>query len=395
MAAANSLPALLLLFVLSSSVTFACARRLPSVQSQPESDFAAANALAASGVATAANRGGNVAECVAVGLSELASFLGASSRRVFSPRSVFMGPGAEELVSFTPRDKRQALKELSGSISNPTFAVESLTSYRLLNSLYKPANHALVVLGSVHSAAPGSDPGGDNNEGKFLAFWDQIQPSDSDSDDCSQWGVSWLMWQNRAAKDQFKRVPFTATISAASSVSPDATTELPAAAQAATDVPEVLLMDNDFGHLDAVKAAQSQNEEAEAHSSEDQEANTRDLGMAPQQSEVHFHVQTAWSAFVSALAADDVASASSILFGPEAAKLMAPGAESVTLATEQEKENLLNEFKASHLSLSVTVGDVEVLQDEGSKSFAALARSTYSIADAQGTWIHVILSQSN
>ncbi|CAI6001363.1 unnamed protein product [Closterium sp. NIES-64] len=143
-------------------------------------------------------------------------------------------------------------------------------------------------------------------------------------------------------------------------------------------------MDNDLGHLDAVKAAQSQNEEAEAHSGEDQEVNTRDLGMAPQQSEVHFHVQTAWSAFVSALAADDVASASSILFDPEAAMLMAPGAESVTLVTEQEKANLLNEFKASHLSLSVIVGEVEVLQVEGSKSFAALARSTYSIADAQG-----------
>ncbi|CAI5505949.1 unnamed protein product [Closterium sp. Naga37s-1] len=176
-------------------------------------------------------------------------------------------------------------------------------------------------------------------------------------------------------------VPFTATISADSSVSPDATAELPVVAQAAaaTDVPDVLMMDNDFGHLDAVKAAQSQYEEAEAHSGEDQEANTRDLGMAPQQSEVHFHVQTAWSAFVSALAADDVASASSILFGPEAATLMAPGAGSVTLATEQEKENLLNVAMAT-----VTIPAAKA-------SLAPVARSENKSAGAAKSVLGIIL----
>ncbi|CAI5466062.1 unnamed protein product [Closterium sp. Yama58-4] len=191
------------------------------------------------------------------------------------------------------------------------------------------------------------------------------------------------MWQNRGAKDQPKRVPFTATISADSFVSPDGTAELSEAAQAATDVPDVLMMDKDFGQLDAVKVAQSQNEEANMQpardSSENQEAKEE-----PRQADVHFYVQTAWSAFLSALAAGDVASASSVLFGPEATTLMAPGAESVTLATEQEKTNLLKEFKASHQSLSVMVDEVEVLQEEGSKSFAALARSMYTIADAQG-----------
>ncbi|GJP34924.1 hypothetical protein CLOM_g19402 [Closterium sp. NIES-68] len=405
-AATNSLPAVLLLLAFTSSFAFAFARRLPSVQPQPESDSAAeASTQAAS---SAVIRGGDVAKCVAEGLSELSSFLGASSRRVFSTRSVFMAPGADERISFTPRDKGHALKDLSESIPSPSFAVESLTSYRLLNSLYRPANHALVVLGSVHSSATGSESGGDNNGGKFLTFWDQIQPSEGDSNEgCSTWGVSWLMWQTRDAKDQPKRVPLTATISADLTVSSEDTAELPAAqatAQAAAGVPDVLMMGNDFGHLDAVKAAQSQNEQAQAgsepaaestiseeSSAENEEVKALGAGEEPRQSDVFFNVQTAWSAFVSAIAADDVASASSILFGPDAVTLMAPGADSVVLATEQEKANLVNEFKASHMSLSVMVEEVEVLQEEGdsslnadSKSYAALVRSTYTIADAQG-----------
>ncbi|CAI5486976.1 unnamed protein product [Closterium sp. Naga37s-1] len=155
-------------------------------------------------------------------------------------------------------------------------------------------------------------------------------------------------------------------------------------------------MDDDFGHLDDVKSAQSSNEEA-TNGDKHEELNepsqvkaTLGQGEEPQQSDVIFYVQTAWSAFVSALAADDVASASSSLFGPDVVTLMAPGADSMTLETEQEKTNLLNEFKASHLSLSVMVEEVAVLkgsestQRSESSTISALVRSTYSIANAQG-----------
>ncbi|CAI5948401.1 unnamed protein product [Closterium sp. NIES-65] len=111
-------------------------------------------------------------------------------------------------------------------------------------------------------------------------------------------------------------------------------------------------MDDDFGHLDDVKAAQSSNEE-DSNGDKHEVKATLGQGEEPKQSDVTFYVQTAWSAFVSALAADDLASASSILFGPDAVTLMAPGADSVTLATEQEKANLLNDaapvFKLARL----------------------------------------------
>ncbi|CAI5527450.1 unnamed protein product [Closterium sp. Naga37s-1] len=154
------------------------------------------------------------------------------------------------------------------------------------------------------------------------------------------------MWQARDENGvPAKKVPFTANVSADYSVSPDLGTaakpsEQPAA-EPADVTPDVLRMDDDFGHLDDVKAAQSSNEEASNGDKHEVKA-TLGQGEEPKQSDVTFYVQTAWSAFVSALAADDVASASSILFGPDAVTLMALGADSVTLATEQEKANLLN-----------------------------------------------------
>ncbi|CAI5478513.1 unnamed protein product [Closterium sp. Yama58-4] len=322
----------------------------------------------------------------------------ASSRReAFSWR-----PAQNEWTSFSPQERADGLKRLSDSIPNPSFAVESVASYRLLDSLYKPADHALVVLGSVHSSAPGAaESGSDKNGGRFLTFWDQILPSeDAYNEDCSKWGLSWLMWQTRDANGlPAKRVPFTANVSvdsvdsavsAGTSVSPDlgtaATASEQPAAELANDVtPDALRMDNDFGHLDEVKSAQSGNEEA---TNEDKQQ-TLGKNEEPRQSDVIFYVQTAWSAFVSALAADDVASASSILFGPEAVTLMAPGADSVTLATEQEKANLIDELKASHVSLSVMVEEVALLQGSETKqgsglTISALVRSTYSVANAQG-----------
>ncbi|CAI5466061.1 unnamed protein product [Closterium sp. Yama58-4] len=409
MAATTPLSALLLVLVLTtSSSSVARARWLPSMHGGSERIPhlpAAASTDTPPHADASATRGANVAKCVAAGLSELSGFHGASSRRVFSTRSVFMAPGANEWTSFGPQDKADALRRLSDSIPNPSFAVESVASYRLLNSLYKPADHALVVLGSVHSSAPGAaESGSDKNGGRFLTFWDQILPSeDAYNEDCSKWGLSWLMWQTRDENGlPAKRVPFTANVSADSvdsavsadsSVSPDLGMAAKAsgqpAAEAADVTPDVLRMDDDFGHLDEVKSAQSGNEEATEH---------QKLGQneEPRQSDVIFYVQTAWSAFVSALAADDEASASSILFGPEAVTLMAPGADSVTLATEQEKANLINngamsvqELKASHLSLSVMVEEVALLQgsettqDSGS-TISALVRSTYGVANAQG-----------
>ncbi|CAI5491467.1 unnamed protein product [Closterium sp. Naga37s-1] len=162
------------------------------------------------------------------------------------------------------------------------------------------------------------------------------------------------MWQTRDENGlPAKRVPFTANVSADSSVSPDLgmaakPSEQPAA-EPADVTPDVLRMDDDFGHLDDVKSAQSSNEEArngDKHETPNEPSQVKaTLGQVeePQQSDVTFYVQTAWSAFVSALAADDVASASSILFGPDAVTLMAPGADSITLATELEKANLLND----------------------------------------------------
>ncbi|GJP34928.1 hypothetical protein CLOM_g19405 [Closterium sp. NIES-68] len=408
--AAKSLPALLLVLVLTSSSAFLSrARRLPSVQNDQEGTTDVDPAPAASvtphvSAAPAANRGGNVAKCVAAGLSELSSFHGASSRGVFSTRSILMAPGADECIAFSPQDKADSLKRLSDSIPSPRFAVESLTSYRLLNSIYKPANHALVAIGSVQPSAPGVVSGSDKIGGRFLTFWDQIWPAeDAYNGDCSKWGLSWLMWQTRDVSPIAKRVPFTANILADSSVSPDVGTSASAsgqpAAEAADDTPEVLRMDDDFGHLDDVKSAQNSNEEATNGDSEAQrekpaseslkEKVTPGEGEELQQLDVIFNVQTAWSAFVSALAADDLASASSTLFGPDAVTLMAPGADSVTLATEQEKMDLLKELKASHLSLSVMVEEVALLQESESTrnsglKYGALVRSTYSIANAQG-----------
>ncbi|CAI7858525.1 unnamed protein product [Closterium sp. NIES-53] len=313
-----------------------------------------------------------------------------------------MAPGADEWTSFGPQDKADALRRLSDSIPNPSFAVQSVTSYRLLYSLYKPADHGLVVIGSVHSSAPGAESGSEQIGGRFLTFWDQVWPAeDAYNEDCSKWGLSWLMWQTRDENGlPAKRVPFTANVSADSSVSPDLgmaakPSEQPAA-EPADVTPDVLRMDDDFGHLDDVKSAQSSNEEArngDKHETPNEPSQVKaTLGQVeePQQSDVTFYVQTAWSAFVSALAADDVASASSILFGPDAVTLMAPGADSITLATELEKANLLNELKASHLSLSVMVEEVAVLQgsestqNSESSTISALVRSTYSIANAQG-----------
>ncbi|CAI7879966.1 unnamed protein product [Closterium sp. NIES-54] len=405
MAATTPVPALLLVLVLTTtSSSIVRARWLPSMHSSSQRIPhlpASASTNTPPNAGTAANRGGNVAKCVAAGLSELSSFHGASSR-VFSTRSVFMAPGADEWTSFGPQDKADALRRLSDSIPNPSFAVQSVTSYRLLYSLYKPADHGLVVIGSVHSSAPGAESGSEQIGGRFLTFWDQVWPAeDAYNEDCSKWGLSWLMWQTRDENGlPAKRVPFTANVSADSSVSPDLgmaakPSEQPAA-EPADVTPDVLRMDDDFGHLDDVKSAQSSNEEArngDKHETPNEPSQVKaTLGQVeePQQSDVTFYVQTAWSAFVSALAADDVASASSILFGPDAVTLMAPGADSITLATELEKANLLNELKASHLSLSVMVEEVAVLQgsestqNSESSTISALVRSTYSIANAQG-----------
>ncbi|GJP34926.1 hypothetical protein CLOM_g19403 [Closterium sp. NIES-68] len=167
------------------------------------------------------------------------------------------------------------------------------------------------------------------------------------------------MWQTRDEKRQTKRVPLTATISVDTSVIPNA------------------------------RAAELAAEQPAAQAAEGNEG----LGEEPRQLDVFSKVQAAWTGSVSAIAADDVASASSILFGPDAVTLMAPGADSVTLATGKEKINLLNEFKASHVSLSVTVGEIAVLQDGDSKlnsglqSYSALVRSNYTIANAQGVQV--------